>query len=91
MNKVIYDWPFKIIMYDKKDNIIFAIVKDPWKDDTTIRFYDYNLQKVIDDIWEWHDKHIKYYWRDQELMDFLKAWPLKQWCKSWRWHTLYLR
>lgn len=78
-------------MYDKKDNIIFATVKDPWKDDTTIRFYYHNLQKVIDDIWEWHDKHIRYYWRDQELMDFLKAWPLKQWCKQWRRHTLYIR
>lgn len=90
MNKVIYDWPFKIIMTWKNWNIIFATVKDPWKDDTMIRFYDYNLQEVIDDIWEWHDKHIKYYWRDQERMDFLKEWTLKERCKRWIKHTLYL-
>lgn len=91
MNKIIYDWPFQIIMYNKKDNIIFAIVKDQWKEDVTIRFYDYNLMNVIDDIAERHDKHIKYYWKDQELMDFLKDWPLKQRCKQWKRHALYLR
>lgn len=88
MNKLIYDWPFKIYMTNRVWDLIFAnvVVSTPTDGDeiTAIRFYDYNLQNVIDHIWEWHDKHMKYYWKDQEHMDFLKNWPLKQWLKFYR-------
>ena len=90
MEKVLRDWPYKIIMYDKKWSLIFAIVQCPWQDEFIIRFREKNLQKIIDHIDDRYYKRAKYYWRDEEKVKFMLDWPLKQWCKYNK-SSLFLR
>lgn len=71
MNEMLYDWPFKIQMYNKRWTLIFATVSYNWEE-FSIRFKLKNLEKIIEYIREW-------YWMIQKEKDCP---TLKQYVKN---------
>lgn len=71
MNEMLFDWPFKIQMYNRRWNLIFATVSYDWEE-CTIRFKWKNLTKVIEFVREWY--------RDKQKNSD-EYYPLKQYLK----------